>query len=168
MIQYESISTTWQDYPSREDIAVLVFFSGCIHNCKGCHNPELQKRNPSYSKSIEEFYRELYYKCYSNRTNKVVLEGGDPLYGDNLLSTKELLSYNKDLHFCIYTGYMIEYVKEIKLTGFDYIKCGKYDIDNKCQSQKNDNELIFASTNQKLYDKDYNQISNNNVYKIKE
>ena len=168
MIRYSSISTTWQDYPSKEDNAILIYFSGCTHNCKGCHNPDLLIKNNFKSLSIQEFYDKIIELCDSNRTNKVVLEGGDPLSPNNIESTRSILNNNyKKFLICVYTGYSIDYVKDNNIKGFEFIKCGRYEIDNKCESYKNDVHLVLASKNQRLYDKNYNQVSNKNVYTFK-
>jgi anaerobic ribonucleoside-triphosphate reductase activating protein len=154
------LDITFSDYPSKEDMAIICYFYGCEHNCKDCHNKELQK---SEDKNIL-YVEDLIKFCKRNNTNKIVFSGGDPLFGDNLLITKLFCKeLKKDYNICIYTGYPIEYVD---FDGFKFIKCGKYDINNKQKSLKNDNFIQFASTNQNLYDCNKKLISNKGRYEF--
>ena len=77
------------------------------------------------------------------------------------------MNYNKQicyylgetLDICIYTGYSIEKVKEMGVTGFKYIKCGKFDCDHMQKSEKTDDYIQFVNKTQNLYDSDYQQLS---------
>ena len=58
----------------------------------------------------------------------------------------------------------VEYVKEHNVSGFKFLKCGKFDIKNKRESEKTDEKMVLASPNQKLYDENYNLISKDGIY----
>jgi organic radical activating enzyme len=63
------------------------------------------------------------------KTNKVVLQGGDPLTDININFTKEFVATNRyKFDICIFTGHSIDKAKEYEIEGFKFIKTGKYDI----------------------------------------
>jgi len=165
--------STFIDYPSKDDIAVMAFFVGCENICPNCHNIKL--KNPIEvetcigleCKELDFFVNSL--SAYASRchTNKIVLTGGDPLYKENILFIKRLVKkYNKQFDFCIYTGYNIEKVKDENISGFKYIKCGCYNEKLAQPSVKTDEFMRLASSNQKLYNEDLKLISKNGIYKF--
>lgn len=159
----ENLQTTWLDYPDNVSLAVTFYTYGCIHKCKNCQNPSLQTPVTSYPEGIID---EILEYCKRNNTNKLVLSGGDCLLkGVNLDLTNRIIDQCKDkLDICIYTGYDIDYVRENLHKGFTFVKCGKYDENMKIESEKTDNYLQLASTNQELYDADYKLLSSNGKY----
>lgn len=155
-----SFETTFLDYPSPDDMAVIVFLSGCVHNCPGCQNPALQKTEPHTEEEIGQIIGHIAELCERNDTNKVVLSGGDPLSPSNIEVTKQICYYlGETLDICIYTGYSIEKVKEMGITGFKYVKCGKFDRNHMQKSEKTDDYIQFINKTQNLYDSDYQQLS---------
>lgn len=177
-----NISSTFLDFPDSESLAVIVFFEGCLHNCKGCHNKELQKFNKEHRISWKDVYDKIVNYCKRNNTNKVVLSGGDSFFvlyirSHEIFKLIDKLE-NNGYVVCAYTGNNIEVIN--KLYSFDdikpykkasYIKCGVYDEnlrDNRMG--KTNDEFILASSNQAFYarinDK-YEQISNGNILKFK-
>lgn len=161
------LEETWLDYPDPESNAIIVYFCGCEHHCKGCHSPLLQS-SYEYSESNQDILEKII--DYSKRadTNKLVFLGGDPLYSKNLnLTTFLVNNLSKDYDICIFTGYDIEYVKKLDLHNIKYYKCGKFDIDNQRKSMKTDEEYVLASPNQNFYDGNYNQLSTNGILKFK-
>ena len=67
----------------------------------------------------------------------------------------------------VYTGYNIDRVYKNNINGFKFIKCGNYDSNLKQTPHKTDDYIQFASTNQKLYDKKLNLVSENGKYYFK-
>ena len=163
-----NFSTTFLDYPDDESLAIIVCMIGCDNMCKGCQNPELKDYN--YSKGVSEYTEEEFVSTLKKfslkfKTNKVVLSGGDPLSCFNINATKRILELcGTEFDFCIYTGHNINYVKDNKVSGFKYVKCGYFDISNLQKSEKTDDYIQFASSNQELYDSDYNKLSKNGRY----
>jgi organic radical activating enzyme len=166
----KTITTSFIDYPDADSISICVCFMGCVNGCKGCQNPEFQNHNLTNEftrdVTIEEMEELISLYCKKNKTNKVVLSGGDPLSPQNIEFTKVLLKNNNSLDICIYTGHNIEYVKNNNVKGFKFVKCGKFDITNYRASVKTDDQMIFASPNQKLYDGKYELVSVDGVYKF--
>lgn len=165
------LQTTWLDYPDNNSLAILVYTVGCEHNCIGCHNQDLQKiseNNNIKRVGCYELEQRIISMSKKHRTNKVVFLGGEPLYIDNVSDVWLFTLCNKKMFdICIYTGYNIDTVKKIGLTGFKYIKCGKFDKTQYQKPKKTDDRIIFASKNQKLYDYNLNLLSKDGVYKFK-
>lgn len=164
----QPIQTTWLDYPDNESLAIIVCMMGCEHKCPDCHNLLFQNFNYDIGTkeyNINEFINEIKNLSIRNRTNKIVLSGGDVLHPKNIEFTKEFLNRMKDdYQICIYTGYNIEYVKNNNVKGYTFIKCGLFNKNLYVKSDKTDDYIQFASTNQKLYDKDNILLSKNGRY----
>lgn len=167
MVFYE---TTFTDYPNAEDIAILVFFSGCSHHCPMCQNPELQKLHAVFSKKKnEEIIATITKMCKNNNTNKIVLSGGDCLHECNLPTTKYILQkLSNKYDFMIYTGYSIAEVINKGVVGYKYIKCGKYNHNNRQTVEKTDEYIQFVNATQNLYNHLGEQISTNGRYYFKQ
>ncbi len=161
-------TSTFLDYPDNESIAVLVYFMGCEQNCKGCHNPDF--KNVDYNigtKNLSEdsIIEEIEIQCKRNLTNKVVLSGGDPLHPANINGVKNILDkIGMKYDFCLYTSYEKCYIIESKISGFSFVKSGIFIEDLYQEPDKTDENIKFASKNQKLYDADLNLISENGIY----
>lgn len=159
------ITSSWLDYPDNCSLAVVVFFTGCLHSCKGCQNEELQQFGDNIDTeylSYEDAIKKIEHECLRNRTDKVVLSGGDPLFFYNQEFVQYLLDKNI-LDVCIYTGSDIDKVKEIGIHGFKYIKCGTYKEEEKQESMKNTEKMKLASSNQNFYNSNYEKISENGI-----
>lgn len=162
----QPITSTWLDYPNKDDLSLVVVMMGCDNGCPMCQNPQF--KNPEYSNetksyTVEDLLNELTILSKRYKTNKVVLSGGDPLSCFNLEFTKKFLE-NSNFDVCIYTGHTIDYVKKHNVDKFKFIKCGLYDEKLSQESEKTDNYMKFASKNQKLYDNNYCCISENGIY----
>jgi len=157
------ISESFLDYPDNSSLSVIFYMPGCDNNCSGCQNLDLQKFEGYLEVPILTDL--LYSYCERSKTNKLCLQGGDPLYIENLYVTKYiLLKLGKLLDICIYTGKGLSEVKKLKLEGFKFIKCGKFEPSKFICSKKTDAYLQLASSNQELYDKDLNLISKDGIY----
>lgn len=163
----ENFVESFIDYPDNSSLCICVVMMGCNHHCKGCQNPLFQ--NPNYefgtrTITVNQLSNELKEQCRRNDTNKIVLSGGDCLSPYNIDFTKELLKQLDGYDICLYTGYDIEYVKENGVKGFKFVKCGTFQLDQKRESLKDDDKIIFASPNQMLYNSEYNLISKDGIY----
>jgi len=163
----KSGSSSFLDYPDNKHLAIIVYILGCAHDCYGCQNPKLQNIMYSDANTVEvtinEFKNNLEKLALKYRTNKLVLSGGDPLFPDNLDFIKEFLT-TTIYDVCIYTGYSIEYVQELNISNFKFLKCGKYISALHQVSEKTDDYLQFSSKNQKLYNDKFKLISKNGRY----
>lgn len=156
------LDSSFLDYPDNESEAVIVYFTGCSHGCPGCQNKNLQK----YDKRVKKLdIFDIIIQCNRVGTNKIVFSGGDPLYKENLKTTKMLLDGLKDSYdICIYTGFTVDKVKEMGIKGFKFLKCGKYDATTARKSSKTSKSMTFASPNQKLYDSNFKLLSKEGKY----
>ena len=140
---------------------VTIWFSGCKHDCKGCHNAWLQdyKQGKEFGqKAIEEVYEKVSHKYMDG----ITLSGGDPLYQTEE-SLKYLCEFVKefkenfpDKNVWLYTGFKLEDIfngtdelsvgRQNVLEHVDYVVDGKFEIDKKnC-------ELAFrGSSNQNIW-----------------
>lgn len=174
MIYLNGIKTTFIDFPNDEDLAVIVFFEGCSHNCKGCQNPQLKNQINGYSK--ENALNIIISQCKKHNTNKIVFSGGDPYYPankDNLNDMLEIISYleSKDYTLCVYTGFNVEdilnlYKEKDNLIKPTFLKCGKFVEEYWRLSNKTDEVFVLASPNQNFYvrtEQGYEKISTEGV-----
>lgn len=127
-----------------------VYFAGCNHRCKGCHNPESWNFNAGEEIEISEIVDKV--DEYDN--HKVTLSGGDPMYRkeevDELI--KELKKRIPDINIWIYTGFTHEelidlddnIVNEI-LDNIDVLVDGPF-----VEDLKSDECLFRGSTNQRI------------------
>lgn len=156
-------SESFLDYPDNSSICIVFYMPGCNNACKDCHNKDLQEFQ-GYE-DIDIIASSLYEICKGSKTNKLCLQGGDPLYKYNLPITKYLLSkLGNKLDICIYTGLEIDEVKKLGLSNFKFIKCGKFDIAKFIGSKKTNEYLQLATKNQALYDKDFNLLSKEGIF----
>jgi hypothetical protein len=88
----------------------------------------------------------------------------------NIKDTRQLLTYliQRELEVVVYTSYPLDYLLEHNIRHFNFIKSGPYIEQLRQASQKTDEYLQFASTNQVLYDGLFNPISENGRYSFKE
>lgn len=157
------ISSSFLDYPDNENISIIFYMPGCNNNCIGCQNKEL-KEYVGYEEE-DLILEKIKERCLKEHSNKLCLQGGDPLFSKNLDLTRYILDkMSSTFDICIYTGLNISEVKKLDLRGFKFIKCGKFDEDLYIGSKKTDTYLQFASSNQELYDADLNLISKNGIY----
>lgn len=168
-VNISSITGSFIDYPSREDMCISIYMSGCDGICVACQNKELQDYRLGEKYDFQKLINILpqFEKIYM--TKKICLLGGDPLYIENIDFTRHLL-YNagKKYDFCVYTGYNIDHVIHNKIYGFKYVKCGRYVESLSQQSLKTDDYMQLASTNQIIYNDRYQQITQNGILRFKE
>ena len=133
-----------------EGLRTSIYFAGCKHHCKGCHNPGSWDFNGGRDMTIDEILKII----EENRFN-VTYSGGDPLY-QNL---DDLVLLSKKIHdlghnIWLYTGFTIEELK----------KDSKYDeildnidviVDGPFIEEKKDLTLKFrGSSNQRIIKKE--------------
>lgn len=119
-----------------DGMRLVLFVSGCCHNCKGCHNPETHNCSYGYEFDEKEFFDRI-------KKNELILDGitfsgGDPFHPKNIHTIEHLA---EDIHnnfssldIWLYTGYTYEevlekYGKKV-LMNIDVLVDGKFEIDN--------------------------------------
>ncbi len=136
------------DIYNGEGVRDVLFFSGCTHGCKGCHNTDTH--NSIFGR---EFTAEMQNKVLRNVKSKtsdmwnITLSGGDPLFKPN---RSEMLRFiqrlkDEDINVWLYTGYMLHEIPEAFLYEVDVIVDGKY-----IEELKASNLPFKGSSNQKI------------------
>lgn len=97
-----------------EGVRVVVFVSGCLHNCKGCHNPASHSFTAGQS-FTDELQDEII--SYIQRTpfiSGLTLSGGDPMYSAAEITpfVERLKSELKTISIWIYSGFTYEEICE--------------------------------------------------------
>lgn len=94
-------------------IRLTVFFQGCLHKCKNCHNPETWPMEGGYKISIDEIIKKL---KNNPLLQGITLSGGDPLYQiDGCLSlAKRIKNELPYLDIILYTGFTFEEILDMK------------------------------------------------------
>lgn len=87
----------------------VIFAQGCIHNCKGCHNPSTHSFDGGYISDSDNLISEI-------RKNPllagVTFTGGDPFEQASEFAALGKSVHELGLNVITYTGYTIEYLLE--------------------------------------------------------
>ena len=138
-----------------------IYFAGCKHACRGCHNPESWDFNGGTPMAIEDILKEVKYYNFN-----VTLSGGDPLYQDlKLLSFLCKNIHSLGLNIWLYTGFTFEEIIENPkyhnvLTNIDAIVEGPFILERKSTEtlfRGSDNQRIFKKKNIKTWVEIYKQ-----------
>lgn len=145
----------FQDYPDFESMCVSLYFQGCTLHCNGCHNYSLWYKKDGSEIAVDELVDRTVTELAMNRTNNLVLVGGEPLQQDfdALLDFVSKLQI-RGVNICLYTGYTFdEKQDEIRRLNVEYVVAGKFDIDNLQVAGKDETLKTFSvgSKNQKVY-----------------
>lgn len=125
----------------------VVFFQGCPHRCKGCHNPQTWNDSGGTEMTVEEVVKSL-----STSSNNVTISGGEPLIQIeavvNLVSS--LAGQGKTCW--LYTGFKYETINYLTIlrlfiSGVVVLIDGQYD-----ESCKDSSLLFRGSSNQRIID----------------
>lgn len=130
-------------------LRTAVYFSGCLHKCKGCHNKESWKFKQGKVYTPEELVKEI--NAYGH--NKVTFSGGDPFHQNfrELLKFLQLLKENK-YDVWVYTGYTYEQLQSNEIAT-EMLKYIDVLVDGKFEESLKDSSLAFrGSSNQRIID----------------
>lgn len=127
-----------------------IFFAGCPHYCKGCHNPKSWNENGGNVMTVEEIMKEI----SSDPLNNITFSGGEPFMQIDELTilARELKRINKNI-WC-YTGFTWEELQEKYEDRF--IELCKYMdvlVDGRFVLAERDLSLVYkGSNNQRIID----------------
>lgn len=143
-LPFVSSQITMNDDPTLQTVSLSIFVAGCVRNCFGCQNEELQLI-PDINKWLELEYIFELIRNKKTLIDSVVFTGGDflPLYENQL---KELVKFCKvnSLKTILYTGEEYENIDLWFKNEINIIISGKFDI-TKYQT------IIPASKNQNVH-----------------
>lgn len=102
---------THNDMLNGDGLRVVLWVSGCSHNCPGCQNP--QTHNPdSGIKFDENAKEELFHELEKDYISGITFSGGDPLFVKNRETIKNLILEIREKFptktIWVYTGYKYE------------------------------------------------------------
>lgn len=86
-------------------LRTVVFFQGCPHHCRGCHNPETWD---SDSGMLLESAEVLTAIGYPGLTSGVTFSGGEPFQQSAALAHLAEVCKKRGFHIMVYTGYQWE------------------------------------------------------------
>lgn len=132
----------------------VVFVSGCNHNCKGCHNKEMQSFCYGDKVSLKDILKRIENNIHLIRG--VTFSGGEPLeYINELVILAEKIK-KLGLNIWCYTGYTFQYIKEEAKTNNELNKLIKLIdvlVDGRYDDSKKDETLRYrGSSNQRIID----------------
>ena len=133
-----------------EGIRTVIWFQGCLHHCKECHNPETWNFDGGIEFDVEEIKAEIKNLKYQNG---VTLSGGDPFFQP--IAALEIAKYAHSLGLNVwcYTGFTFEELldediaKKEFLINIDVLIDGRFEIAKKSLACK-----FRGSTNQRIID----------------
>lgn len=96
-----------------EGLRYSIYFAGCTHACKGCHNKESWCPNNG-TLITEEYLDKIINEINSNPIlDGITLSGGDPLYNpEEMLEVVKYLKEKTGMNIWLYTGYTIEELRK--------------------------------------------------------
>jgi len=108
-----------------EGIRTVIWFQGCSHNCKGCHNPETHDFNAGYEVAIDDVKKQIDDLEFQTG---VTFSGGDPMMQVEALAILAKYVHEKGMNVWCYTGYLFEDLLKMAETNSRYLDALK-DID---------------------------------------
>lgn len=131
-------------------IRLTVFVQGCIHNCKGCHNPNTHSFDGG--KIIDTDF--ILNKFFENPLlDGITFSGGEPLLQVEPLSIIAKKIKESGFNVIVYTGFTWEKLMENKENYVGLLKYTDILIDGPfIESQKSYDLMFKGSANQRVID----------------
>jgi len=137
--------------------AFEIYVAGCSGkpHCAGCHNPE------SWRFDIGDVYDKDYYlgkikekvEEFDIMIDNIMIFGGEPLDNDYNELEFMLLDFKKlKKKIWLFTRYNFNEVPMFVKSNCDYIKCGRYDENLRCDDNIQYG-ITLATSNQNIYKK---------------
>lgn len=144
----------WESIADGEGIRTVIFVSGCMHHCNGCHNQETW--NYTYgTKMTEAIIQSILEQTESEYISGITLSGGCPMCNaESLLPLVKAFrkKYGKKKNIWCYCGELFEDIIKDK-TSYKYKLLKMVDIlvDGPFQLDKRNTAIPFrGSTNQRI------------------
>ena len=156
---------THDDMLNGDGLRVVLWVSGCSHECKGCHNPQTHDINNGLLFDINA-EQELFEQLDNDYISGITFSGGDPLHENNIeviynLINKIRKKYGDTKTIWLYSGYTLGQIFPICDT--DNLKSNEFylrqDIIKKCdvfvdgrfiEELKDEKYHWAGSTNQRI------------------
>ncbi len=88
----------------------VIFTQGCLHHCKGCHNPETWAMDGGNIMNIEEIEEKI---ARNGLLDGITFSGGDPFYQPKPCAELAKWAKSRGLNVWAYTGFLYEELLEI-------------------------------------------------------
>lgn len=153
-MNYHNIS--YPDMNNGDGLRVVLWLSGCDHNCPNCQNP--QTWNPEGGILFDEAAKkELFRELNEDYISGITFSGGDPLHRNNLKEVYELIrEIHKNLQnksIWLYTGFSWEEIINSKSDRNKIIRLCDVLVDGRYIETCRDISLKWrGSTNQRVID----------------
>ena len=135
-------------------VRVVVFVSGCLHNCKGCHNPASHSFTAGRVFTLDLQDEIVDYIHDTPFISGLTLSGGDPMYSAiELLPFIQRLRYElPNMSIWIYSGFTYEEILR-DTDMFALLRLCDVLVDGLFILEQRDITLAYrGSTNQRLID----------------
>ncbi len=86
-------------------LRMVLWTQGCIHNCKGCHNPETHNIKGGYEIDIKDITNQI---SNMKLQKGITFSGGEPFLQQEALKEIALVAKNNKLDVWCYTGFTFE------------------------------------------------------------
>lgn len=83
----------------------VIFTQGCLHHCKGCHNPETWDMNGGTLMDIDEIKEKI---ARNGLLDGITFSGGDPFYQPKACANLAKWAKERGLNIWAYTGFLYE------------------------------------------------------------
>lgn len=134
-------------------LRTVIWTQGCIHNCKGCHNPQTHDMEGGFLAEVEEIIGQI---KASKLQKGITLSGGDPFLQARSLVPIAMAAKETGMDVWAYTGFKWEQLMNRKhpfhqdfidlLEWTDVLVDGRFILEQKKQ-------LLFrGSANQRIID----------------
>lgn len=136
-----------------EGIRSVVWFQGCTHNCKECHNPETHDLNGGFEINLSDLLEKITTLEYQTG---ITLSGGDPFFQPYAACEVAKCAHECKMNVWAYTGFTFEQLLKVietnedirnLLENIDVLIDGKFEIENKTFASK-----FRGSSNQRILD----------------
>ncbi|MDE5968334.1 MAG: anaerobic ribonucleoside-triphosphate reductase activating protein [Muribaculaceae bacterium] len=122
-----------------------IYFAGCRHHCKGCHNPESWDLEGGELMSLKEIMNRIKEEGFN-----VTFSGGDPIVQVGPLTELAKLIRQEGFNIWLYTGYTIEQLLQMPEAA-DLLTYVNTIVDGQFVQEKRDISLCFrGSSNQRI------------------
>ncbi|MEG0276589.1 MAG: anaerobic ribonucleoside-triphosphate reductase activating protein [Coprobacillus sp.] len=127
-----------------------IFTQGCLHRCKGCHNPKSHDLSGGYLEDIRTFINEI----ESNPLlDGVTISGGEPFLQPIPLIELLTILKEKNIHIMIYSGYTFEEILELGIVERKLLSLCDILVDGRFEESLKSLSLIYkGSSNQRIID----------------
>ena len=131
-------------------IRMAIFMQGCLHKCKGCHNPTSWPIYGGIRMDTEEFKKEM---AKDPLLTGITLSGGEPFLQPLAALDLARAAHQRNLSVWCYTGYTYEQILEWEDARKDLLREIDVLVDGPFEEDKKSLEILWrGSTNQRLID----------------